>query len=1208
MIHVSDDKLDDAARLAELDANEPGHGVASATYASLLITQMLGAINDNVFRWLAVGIGKDFVKRSELPFVSDALVLSVGLGCFVLPYLLFAAPAGYLADRFSKRTVIISCKAAEIAIMLLGILAIWIGNLYLLFAIVAMMGTQSALFGPAKLGSIPEMLKSQSISLANGILGLTTVIATVVGAIGGNMLHYYTQPAGENHLWVALVVLVGVAALGLLSSFGIMRLPAANPNMKFPYNAPVQTWRDMMIMCRDRAMLRVALGIAFFWTLGSLCQLNIDQFALEGMHELQPYFNQTYIIPLMVSLIVGVGLGSVLAGVWSGGHVELGILPLGAFGIALSSIMLFTLDESLVAERLVVTGTQVTEELHGTDERLWACFWLAMLGISAGLFDVPLAAYMQHRSPREHRGAILAASNFLTFAGILASAVVYYLLRVPIEDAAGVKEPLFTARQIFLLAGLATVPVFIYIIWLIPQSSIRFVAWLLSHTAWRVRVHGQENLPKSGGALLVANHVSWLDGLFLLMGSSRLMRLIVAEPYMNKWWVRWVARTMKVITIGEGPKSIKAAIETAREALINGELVCIFAEGKITRFGGLQPFKPGMLSIVEGTGAPVVPVYLDELWRSTFSYRGSCSVCLAPAAWPYPVSIYFGEPIQHPDDIQQVRRGVETLGVEAIEQRKGKHMNLRRAFLQACRTAGKRSKIADSTGVDLTGRDLLIRTLIFRRLLLRNVLGTKEQEKYVGLLLPPTVAGAVANAALPLCDRIPVNLNYTVSSDVLNNCIRQCGIKHVLTSRKFIEKVTLDVDAEVVYLEDFKEQVTTADKLAAAFAAYCLPVGMLAWKLGISKVDPEDTLTVIFTSGSTGDPKGVVLSYTNVGSNAEAVDKIVHLKSDDVVIGILPFFHSFGFTVTLWTVLSLDIKGVYHPNPLDAKGVGSLARRHGATILLSTPTFLRAFLRRCEKEDFAKLDTVVTGAEKLPSELADAFEAKFGVRPVEGYGTTELSPFVSTNIPPSRSAGQPYEEIKEGSVGRPIPGVMAKVVNPDTFCECAEDEPGMLMIKGPNVMKGYLNKPDKTAEVIKDGWYVTGDIAKIDNRGFIEITGRQSRFSKIGGEMVPHVLVEEAINKIISDPNEEHPDNYAVVTSLPCERKGEKLIVLYTDLGVTPHDVCRRLQEAKLPNIFVPNPDNFFQVETIPVLGTGKLDLRGVQELAKEVVGRPEST
>ncbi|MEX0866974.1 MAG: MFS transporter, partial [Pirellulales bacterium] len=369
MTHVSDDKLDDAARLAELDANEPGHGVASATYASLLITQMLGAINDNVFRWLAIGIGKGFVDEMDQPFASDALMLSAGLACFVLPYLLFAAPAGYLADRFSKRDVIVCCKMAEIVIMLLGILAIWIGNLYLLFGIVALMGTQSALFGPAKLGSIPEMLNSRSISLANGVLGLTTVIATVIGAAGGNLLHDFTAPRGEQNLWAAVCALIGVAVLGLVSSFGIMKLPAANPLIKFPWNAPLQTWRDMMIMCEERAMLRVALGIAFFWTLGSLCQLNIDQFALEGMPTLQETVEQTHIIPLLVALIVGVGLGSVLAGIWSGGHVELGILPLGAFGIAFSSIMLFTVDGSLVTEQITAAG----EEFKGTDQRLWAC-------------------------------------------------------------------------------------------------------------------------------------------------------------------------------------------------------------------------------------------------------------------------------------------------------------------------------------------------------------------------------------------------------------------------------------------------------------------------------------------------------------------------------------------------------------------------------------------------------------------------------------------------------------------------------------------------------------------------------------------------------------------------------------------------------------------------------------------------------------------
>jgi acyl-[acyl-carrier-protein]-phospholipid O-acyltransferase / long-chain-fatty-acid--[acyl-carrier-protein] ligase len=295
--------------------------------------------------------------------------------------------------------------------------------------------------------------------------------------------------------------------------------------------------------------------------------------------------------------------------------------------------------------------------------------------------------------------------------------------------------------------------------------------------------------------------------------------------------------------------------------------------------------------------------------------------------------------------------------------------------------------------------------------------------------------------------------------------------------------------------------------------------------------------------------------------------------------------------------LALDIKGVYHFSPLEAKQVGKLCREHQVTILLTTPTFLRTYWRRCEKEDFATLDVVVCGAEKLPADLAEEFEKKFGVKPVEGYGTTELSPLVSVNIPPSRTFQPEYVGLKEGTVGRPVPGVGAKIVHLETGEDVGLDTPGMLLITGPNVMLGYMNEKEKTAAVLRDGWYVTGDVAMLDVDGFIQITGRQSRFSKIGGEMVPHIHVEEVLQKILGGEDEQL--RFAV-TAVQDDRKGERLVVLYTKLDGSPQEVCRQLASQGLPNLWIPGADCFFQVEEIPVLGTGKLDLQKLKQLAVE--------
>jgi acyl-[acyl-carrier-protein]-phospholipid O-acyltransferase/long-chain-fatty-acid--[acyl-carrier-protein] ligase len=263
---------------------------------------------------------------------------------------------------------------------------------------------------------------------------------------------------------------------------------------------------------------------------------------------------------------------------------------------------------------------------------------------------------------------------------------------------------------------------------------------------------------------------------------------------------------------------------------------------------------------------------------------------------------------------------------------------------------------------------------------------------------------------------------------------------------------------------------------------------------------------------------------------------------------------------------------------------------------MSTPTFLRSYLRRCQPEHFASLDVVFGSAERLPSELSGAFEKKFGVRPLEAYGATELSPLVSVNIPPHRYCGD-AEAVREGSVGRPIPGVRVKVVHPDTREDLPADQPGMLLVSGPNVMKGYLNKPDLTAEVVRDGWYTTGDIARVDGDGFIHITGRLSRFSKIGGEMVPHIKIEEALETMLGQDEEQI---HAAVTAVPDAKKGERLVVIHLPLDKTPAEICRLLAARGLPNLWIPSTDSFCQVQEIPVLGSGKLDLKRLKDLAVE--------
>lgn len=1253
-------------------------GLMSASFIGLMGTHFLTLMNDNLLRWLAIGIGKQAVDTSHM-----STTLVIGTAFFVLPYILLAAPAGYLADRFSKRTVIMLCKWAEAVIMALGVAAIYFENTYLLFSVLFLIGAQSALFAPAKLGCIPEIVRTECISSANGVMGLTTIIATVIGMALGNILTGEPGEKGLDMLWLSGPILVGAAILGSVSSLLIKPLEPGDPTRTFPWRMIQQSWRDLKILASNAALLRVALGLTFYWAIGSLAQLDIDLFAYEGGAA-----DQEDNVPLLLALVTGVGLGSVLAGIWSEGRVELGILPLGAGGMVISAVLLCLGPDELVRGDSIWTGAF-----------LWACLQLFFLGVSAGLFEVPLNAYMQHRSPHEARGSVLAATNLLIYSGILFVSVMLFAMRTPIsgsfdhvkivqrlevtegdkalaeaaaqrfvddrafdregepferispyltgltgdtfklalarivwEDIGELKHrgilhratyvrsfptepddlhrvvrrvfderfrPLFTSKQIFLVCGVLTIPIFVYIIVSIPQAVIRFFVWLLAHTLYRIKVYNRENLPEEGGALLVANHISWLDGVLLLLTSSRPIRMIVYSGNFQQAWLKWMANLYGAILMGSSPKSIAGAIRTAREALNNGELVCIFPEGGISRSGQLQAFRAGAMKILQGTNAPVVPIYLDELWGSIFSFERGRFFWKWPRRMPYPISIYFGPAIENPNDIHQVRQAVQNLGATAVQNRTQRGAQLTRTLIRKCKQRKFTTKVVDSTGVELTGGSLLMRALILRRLLRRNVLA--HDERFVGVLLPPSVAAAVTNATLALDKRVSVNLNYTVSSDVMNACIAQAGIKHVLTSRKFMEKMNFDLKAEVVYLEDFKDKPTLSDKLVSALYAYATPTFVLELLLGLKQVQSNDLITVIFTSGSTGEPKGVMLSHANVASNVEAIDQCVRLTKDDVVVGILPFFHSFGYTVTFWTLMGMDVKAAYHFSPLDARQVGKLCKEQKGTVLLTTPTFLRSYIRRCEKDELQSLNVVVTGAEKLPSDVADAYEQKFGNRPVEGYGCTELSPLASVNIPASRSVDNFQADRKEGTVGRPVPGVSAKIVEPDTGVELSVGEPGMLMIKGPNVMVGYLHREELTQQVIKDGWYVTGDIAFIDDEGFIHITGRQSRFSKIGGEMVPHIKIEETLNFIAGTAEAEHVS--IAVSAVPDEKKGERLVVLHTKLQKTAAELSAGLTEAGLPNLFIPGADSYYEVEHLPVLGTGKLDLRALKQLALEKAG-----
>jgi acyl-[acyl-carrier-protein]-phospholipid O-acyltransferase / long-chain-fatty-acid--[acyl-carrier-protein] ligase len=738
--------------------------------------------------------------------------------------------------------------------------------------------------------------------------------------------------------------------------------------------------------------------------------------------------------------------------------------------------------------------------------------------------------------------------------------------------------------------------VFSLAFWRWPLLMVRPILWLVTRTFYRLRVSGIENIPRTGPALIVCNHITYLDWLWLLAVSPRFIRFVIYAPYAQIWGVRTLLRWAKVIPIdaSSGPRALVRSLHAASDALAAGELVGVFAEGGLTRTGFMLPFNRGFEQILKRTPAPIIPTCLDQVWGSIFSYHRGKVFWKWPQEYPYPVTIAFGAPLPPDRKAAEVRLVIQKLSADCAHERTKRRKPVHRQFVRMAARHPFRSCFVDPNGKPPVLN--YARVLAAAMCLARQLRPVLRDEKMVGVWLPASIGGAVTNIALALLGKTSVNLNYTSSQDSLRYAIRECGIRHVLTARRFTAKMPWEVEGpDVIPLEEIAAKVTGWQKLCSYLAVVLLPGWFMeyCW-LGLGRHALDDVATVIFSSGSTGEPKGVLLTHSNIAANAESMIQAVGLDKRDRALGVLPFFHSFGYTVTLWVPLQVGASVVYYPDPRQAKEIGELCRTLACTIYLSTPTFLRFCLRRCEPDDFKTLRILICGAEKMPRSLALEFQEKFGILPLEGYGCTELSPVAATNLPDQTIGGLKQVSNRPGTVGQPIPGVAAKVVDAETLTELPPGSEGLLLIYGPNVMKGYLHRPELTAKVIRDGWYVTGDVARIDEEGFITLTGRLSRFAKVGGEMVPLEKVEEELHLLL-----ETTDKHFAVTSVPDERKGERVVVLHLPLnGKDARALAQGLSDKGLPNLWVPGERDFFPILEIPVLGSGKLDLKRVKELA----------
>jgi acyl-[acyl-carrier-protein]-phospholipid O-acyltransferase/long-chain-fatty-acid--[acyl-carrier-protein] ligase len=1150
---------------------------------SLIVTQFQGAFSDNALKQLALFMGISLGMKEH---AQDQLT-SLTMALLTLPFIFFSMFGGSLATRYSKRDVTIAVKVFEILIMLVAAIGLAHRNLVLVLGCVFSMGVHSAVFGPSKYGSLPELLPEKRLSWGNGILELGTFLAIILGTVGGSMLSVIFE---GTPAWAGMTLL-GLAALGLATSFGITRIPGADPSHPIRINFLSDLRDQCRIIRRDRVLKMAVIGNTFFWFLAGLLFLNLFTY---GRFTLA--CDKQHIGYLQAALAIGIGVGSVAAGYLSGGKIEYGLVPMGLIGI--------TTFSALLARSAI-----------GYQAVLWH---ISALGFFAGFYAVPINAIMQHRPRKEEKAGVLAAANLISSAGTFLSSGVYYLLRVWPHDT----------RMIFLIGAVMTLLAFVYTLVLMPDSLLRLLLWMFTHSIYRIRVEGRDNIPEKGGALFVCNHVSFVDALLLLASTDRPLRPIMFKDIYDHPVVKPFAKIMRAIPISSQlrPREMIKSLREASDAIKNGEVVVIFAEGQITRIGQLLPFRRGFERVMKGVDAPIIPVCLDGVWGSIFSFEKGRFLWKVPRYFPYPVTVSFGKPMPPTSTPFEVRQAVQELNTEAWKHRKKLMSPIHRTFVRKARHHPLRFFMADARTPNLKFGAALTRTIFLARRL-RSVWARQEM---VGILMPPSVAGALVNYAALLMGKVPVNLNYTANDEVLASCARQCNLQTVVTSKAFLEKVKVTAPGKIILVEDLAAKPRTSEKLAAFFMAKFLPVGLLERALcsgfgsapassaaddalvagnegsrssatvAKQELGPPDRLdqlaTVIFSSGSTGDPKGVMLTHYNIVSNAEQLGQTFAFGGRDRILGILPFFHSFGFTGTLVIPAVLGVGVVYNVSPLDARTIGALVRDYRVTFLLATPTFLQMYNRGCEPEDFGSLQFVMTGAEKLPDRVAQAFEDKFGIRPLEAYGLTECSPAVTVNTRDFRAAGFRQVGAKRGKIGHPLPAVSVRVVDPDTFQPVPVGQPGLLLVRGPNVMKGYLGKPEKTAEVIRDGWYVTGDIAALDEDGFLTITDRLTRFSKIGGEMVPHIKVEEKLHELAGAT-----EQCFAVTGVPDEKKGERLVVLHTLTDDNLRLVLDKLAACDLPNLWKPRPDQFFQIAGLPYLGTGKLDLRKVKETAQQV-------
>lgn len=1131
--------------------------LARRRFLPLFLTQFLGAFNDNLFK-SAIAALITFKLASTLEIDSQLLV-TASTGVFILPFFLFSATAGQLAEQYEKSRLIQYTKLLELTLALLATAGFYLNNVWFLFAVLFLLGTQSTFFGPLKYSILPAHLAEDELIGGNGLIAMGTFVSILIGTIAGSLL--ITQGYGE-----ALVscLLVSLALIGWAASRFIPESQPDSQHFKVNPNFVTETWKMMKHASGRREIILPMLGVSWLWLVGATY---LTQFFNYGRDVIGG--NEQVVTLFLAAFTLGVALGAMLCNRLVKGEITAKYVPLGALGMSLFAIDLY------------YTGTQLSPrpaELMNAAQFLGD--WLhcrilidiALLAVCGGIYSVPLYSLIQNRSEPSHRSRNIAALNILNaLFMVISSAFAYVMLHFG-----------FTIPDIFLAIALLNLLVAAYICRLLPQEVVKILLTHLFRWIYRVQINGLENYAKAGDrAVIIVNHTSYLDGLligtFLPDIPTAAINTFVAE----KWWAKPAIKLFNVLTVDPtNPMAVKTMIRHVKE---DNKLI-IFPEGRISVTGALMKVFEGPGTIAHLADANLIPIRIDGAIYTPFSrvsgkhpikWRPRITITVLP-----PRRFDIPEGVRGRQRRQLIGAQLYDLMSEMIFVTSNTDYSLFQSLLYAKRLYGG-SKIA-LNGIER--KTISYRKLITASLVLgRRFAKVSQRHEAVGIMLPSAAATVISFFGLLAYQRIPAMLNFSTGlKNVLATC-ETAELKTIITSRRFIELAKLTETAEelakkyqLIYLEDLQQTLNLSDKLYGLVAT-AFP-GTIS-KLNTQNLSSDDTAVILFTSGSEGVPKGVVLSHANLQANRYQLSARIDLNPNDIIFNALPLFHSFGLTGGLLIPILSGVEIFLYPSPLHYRIVPQLIYETNATIMFGTDTFLAGYARRAHPYDFYSVRYIFAGAEKVKAETRRLYSEKFGVRLFEGYGATEAAPGLAMNTPMQN---------KSGTVGRLLPGIQYKV-EPVPGVSSEKPECGRLEVYGPNIMRGYLkHEQPGVLQSPPEGWYDTGDIVEIDDDGYITIVGRAKRFAKIAGEMISLTAVENFIDQV-------WPDKHNAVLALPDERRGEQLLLVTTNAEADRKFLQEHARQNGMTDLMVPKSIKVLQ--QIPVLGTGKTDYVRLAEL-----------